>query len=546
MSRGVLGAIAEQDSRPLGWFAGRGTPFVLGGILLLSAGLRIHDLDRLEIWVDEGNSILTARRPLSIIATILKLDSSPPAYYFTLHYWMAVFGDSAFALRMLAVVGSVLLTGVVFAIGRRWIGSEAGLWAAFFVAASSTQIFFSQQVRMYTWLSLLALVSVWWLVRYLESGRLLHLAGCLAVTAAALFTHNFALYLLVVLAAVVLVSGQLVTRWWAWGISAVAIGAVYAPWLPTLVRQSENANHYAWFLPLWEKFGPLGAIVNTFRSYSPAGELVMFEYRGATNWYGIPAAGMAALAALGLVTLIRRRAELGRVGCAWVPLFLFVPMVFAVSVSSLLTPHYVPGRVDQMMFPAFALLAAVGMSAMRPMLLKLGLGAAVLLVCVLSKGDFYTDYREYRFRGGDRALATVIRRELEPGDVIVCTSLIRASVEYYLRDAEVKILSYPRETAGHLGAQNDHRWLSDDPGLEAEFKRVVEQARAAAGPGGRLFLLRVNRIVNEKISSQALYRQFSIRQLESLGQFAQVGTRETVDVTVHRLKLPVSSSPIIE
>jgi mannosyltransferase len=543
-----LGAIdaADHGSRPLAWLVGPGSPFVLAAIVLLCAALRIHDLDRLEIWVDEGNSILTARRPLATIATVLKLDSSPPAYYFTLHYWMAVFGDSAFALRMLAVTGSVLLTGVVYSIGRHWMGAAVGLWAAFFVSASSTQIFFSQQVRMYSWLPLFALVSVWWLVRYLESGRLLHLAGCLAATAMALFTHNFALYLLVVLAAIVLASGQLVARWWAWGISVAAIGAVYAPWLPTLLRQSENANHYAWFLPLWEKFGPLGAIVNTFRSYSPAGELVMFEYRGATDWYGIPAAGMAALAAFGVGILVRRRAELGRVAWVWAPLFLLVPMLAAVSVSSVSTPHYVPGRVDQMMFPAFALLAAVGMSALRPVALKAALGAAVLVVCVLTKGDFYTDYREYRFRGGDRALAAVIRRHLEPGDVVLCTSLIRASVEYYLRDTGVRILSFPRETAGHLGAQNDLRWLADDPRLAEEFGLVIDQARATAGREGRLFLLRVNRIVNEKVSSEALFRRFSIRQIESLGRFAQVGTRETVDLTLHRLRLPVRPSPIVE
>lgn len=539
-----MGAIdaAKHESGPLAWLVGRGSPFVLGAILLLCVGLRIHDLDRLEIWVDEGNSILTARRSLSTIATLLKLDSSPPGYYFTLHYWMAVFGDSPFALRMLAVTGSVLLTGAIYAIGRRWLGTAVGLWAAFFVSVSSTQIFFSQQVRMYSWLPLLALMSVWWLVRYLESGRLLHLAGCLMAAALALFTHNFALYLLVVLAVIVVASGQLFARWWAWGISVIAIGAAYAPWVSTLLRQSANENHYAWFLPLWRQFGPLGAIVNTFRSYSPAGELVMFEYRGATDWYGIPAAGIAALALLGLGSLIRRRRELGRVGWIWVPVFLLVPMASAVSVSSLLTPHYVPGRVDQMMFPAFALLAAVGISVLRPVVLRPILGAAVVVVCVLTKGDFYTDYREYRLRGGDRALATVIRRHVEPGDVVLCTSLIRASVEYYLRDLSgVRILSYPRETAGHLGAQNDLRWLADDSGLAREFRLVVQQARAVAGPQGRLFLLRVNRVVNEKVTSEALSRDHSIRQIEYLGQFAQVGTRETIDLSIHRLKRPLQS-----
>ncbi len=531
----------KQQPGPVARLAGRGAPFVLAAILSLAAVLRIHDLDLLEIWVDEGNSILTARRSLSAILTILKLDSSPPAYYLTLHYWMAVFGDSPFALRMLSVLGSVLLVAVIYGVGRRSFGTAVGLWAAFFVATSSTQIFFSQQVRMYTWLSLLALVSVWWLVRYLESGRPFDLAVCLAATAMALFTHNFALHLLLVLAVVVVASGQLLTRMWAWGISAVTIGVVYAPWLPTLLRQSANENHYAWFLPVWRKLGPLGVIVDTFRSYSPAGERVMFEYRGATDWFGVPAAGMALLALLGLVSLIRRRGELGRAGWVWVPALLFVPIVSAVSVSLLLTPHYVPGRVDQMMFPAYALLAGIAMSTLRPVLLRPILGVAVLVLCLLSKGDFYTDYREYGFRGGDRALATVVRRHLEPGDVIVCTSLIRASVEYYLRDVDVTILSFPRETAGHLGAQNDHRWLADEKGLAREVGLVINEARAAAGPQGRLFLLRATRAVNVKISSESLHRDHSIRQIEYLGKFAQVATRETVELSIHRLRRPLPS-----
>jgi 4-amino-4-deoxy-L-arabinose transferase-like glycosyltransferase len=511
---------------------------LLVAVAALAVGLRVHGIDRIDVWVDEANAFLTAQRSVPVILQMLRLDSSPPAYYIALHFWLGLFGTEAAALRAFAVLGGVATVPAVFAVGRRWFSTGVGLWAAFLVAASPMAIFSSQQVRMYSWLPLLALGAVWWLVRFLDSQRPRDLAVCLGLTALALYTHNFAFHLLPVLAAVVAVSGQLWTRWKSWALSALVLAALYAPWVPTFLKQAANENHYAWYLPLWNAYGTLGVVSNTFKSYSPAAEFAMFEYKGATDWYGIPAAALAALALFGAASLWRRRETLGKASATWAVLLAALPMFTAIGVSSVLTPHYVPGRVDQMMFPAFALLAAVGVCAMRPAALRVVVGVAVLVLCVITKGVFFTDYREYRFRGGDRAMANAIRDRIAPGDVVLCTSLTRASLEYYLRDDAVQLLSFPRETAGHLGAQNDWRWLADRSALKREAQAALDRVRRRAGPQGRLFLARSRLSVNDALAPEALHRDFGIRQLENLGRYIQIGTEDVIWLSVNQLRLP--------
>ena len=99
--RTTLGASHEQVDRPslfgverLGSSLGidRGGAALLA-ILALAALVRLHGIDEMDVWIDEANLILTAKQPFSVILGKLRLDSSPPLFYFLLHSWIRVFGD---------------------------------------------------------------------------------------------------------------------------------------------------------------------------------------------------------------------------------------------------------------------------------------------------------------------------------------------------------------------------------------------------------------------------------------------------------------------
>ncbi len=71
---------------------------------LLTLGLGCYQLDRPELWRDELWSWSFAADPVRELVTSAK--RSNPAelgYDLVLHYWMAAFGDSVLAMRMLSV-----------------------------------------------------------------------------------------------------------------------------------------------------------------------------------------------------------------------------------------------------------------------------------------------------------------------------------------------------------------------------------------------------------------------------------------------------------
>ena len=128
---------------------------------------------------------------------------------------------------------------------------------------------------------------------------------------------------------------------------------------------------------------------------------------------------------------------------------------------------------------------------------------------------------------------------------MLCTSLTRASLEYYLRraGADVPILSFPRTTARHLGAQNDRKLLADKPGLVKEAGIVLDRARALAGARGRLILVRAESTVNDPLLPGSLNRRFRVHIESRLGSFVQAGTEETVFVTVNLLRVSDANAP---
>ena len=127
---------------------------------------------------DEANSVIMARQGPGELLARLKLDSNPPLYYLILHAWMGAFGASETAVRGLSIVGSVALVASVFLIGRRLFGTETAAIAALLLAVSPIQVFYSQQARMYTLLSVAALLSSYFLWRAIADGRPRFVVAC--------------------------------------------------------------------------------------------------------------------------------------------------------------------------------------------------------------------------------------------------------------------------------------------------------------------------------------------------------------------------------
>lgn len=128
----------------------------------LALALRLHRILFQSLWWDEGISLYLAGLDLAHLTTAkdFAIDLHPPLYHVLLGGWRTLAGSSVFAMRFFSAALGVLAVPVVFVIGRRLAGPAAGLIAAGIVATSPFAIFSGQEIRMYTLLPLLGVVSV--------------------------------------------------------------------------------------------------------------------------------------------------------------------------------------------------------------------------------------------------------------------------------------------------------------------------------------------------------------------------------------------------
>ncbi len=101
---------------------------VLGG--LVTAGVVARFVAPPELWLDEAQSVAIARLPLPELFAALEQDGSPPLYYLLLHAWIAVFGESATAVRVLSAGISVLTLPLAWHIARRLAGRRVAVAGA--------------------------------------------------------------------------------------------------------------------------------------------------------------------------------------------------------------------------------------------------------------------------------------------------------------------------------------------------------------------------------------------------------------------------------
>jgi len=224
--------------------------------LLVAFALRAYMLDAQSLWNDEGTSVALASLSVEAIIAGAARDIHPPLYYLLLHFWMPFVGTTEYAIRFLSVVGGVLAVAVVFRIAYSVFDKHAAVVATFLVALSSFQVYYSQETRMYIWVTLFAALSVFAMVlqfkirnskfdiRSSDYGfRIMNYELriwflYITATLAALYTHYFAAMLLVAenLAfalwwLVAIRNTQYATRHLVhWLITQTLIAAAFAPW----------------------------------------------------------------------------------------------------------------------------------------------------------------------------------------------------------------------------------------------------------------------------------------------------------------------------
>ncbi len=372
------------------------TPII---VLLLAFFLRLIALNVRPVWYDEAFAVFLAEKDYAAIALGTAADTMPPLYYILLHWWIALVGETPFALRMLSVALSMLTMTLVFTVARRGFGVRVATFAMLFTALAPFQIYHAQELRMYTTLAVALMLYVYAVMRLVARQR--YALPLLAfVTALALYSHN--------LAFLTLGAANIFLLWrrdWSAQfrlIIAQIVGVfLFFPWLLYVPTQIAKIQRAFWTQP--PGLADVLQMLVVFTTHLPLPPMVFALALFITL-------AIFALAAFELGRAFRRGAP---PALGLVLTFALVPPVLMFALSYLMRPIFVPRGVIVSSLAYYILLAYVVARAPRAVPL-----AIATLIALLTLPFYYSAWGEWR-RAPFAEANQFLRAHAQADDVIL-------------------------------------------------------------------------------------------------------------------------------
>lgn len=204
---------------------------MLGAIILLAFALRVFQLDAQSLRGDEAASALYASYPLANIVEISRtVDPHPPTFYISLHFWEILTGHREFALRFWTLIPALLSIAVIFALTRNFLGRRVAVIAAFLMAINSFHIWYSQDLRSYTWLLFIGILSSFALLKVLRHPSRKWWIVYIILSLLLIYIHYYALFIFVFHGVFVLWKRESRALFWRWLRAMATISLGFLPW----------------------------------------------------------------------------------------------------------------------------------------------------------------------------------------------------------------------------------------------------------------------------------------------------------------------------
>lgn len=437
------------------------------GLLIIvwaSLAVRTHLLvAQVPRW-DEGWSLAHASLPWPELWSIATQEWHPPLYVALLKLWL-VFGKSLWSVRTLSVFGGVLAVPLFAQVAREWIGVEhrdrqlVGLLAAGYAATWPLLVYYGQVARMYVLLPVPVLVATWSALRMDRDETCRPEAGLALGTLAAMYTHYYAIWPLLVVW--VNAAWRHPRRLSRLALAGAAVVAAYLPWLLAArsmlqVRVTSGATAGS------------DPVAGTVAFLKPTLQGLTFAY--STDWRS--AGVLAAVIALGAALGKWNTRQVGQVALPLLAMCLTVlgTAFGAQAARFFAVRHLVPASLflGLLLVWALARLRALWWPLLLVALVLLGIAYWPTSSCfvyakTLEVVDPFDPSADHRYLSGRAGV----------GDLVFFNVLARAGWYEYERDTLDAAWSYAM------------RW---DPIIEP-IERIAERIRSAARTRSRLWFV---------------------------------------------------------
>jgi mannosyltransferase len=170
---------------------------VLTAVLTAAAAIRFIAIGHQSYWFDESVTVADVRPPSlgGVLSTVAQLESSPPLYYMLVWVWAKLFSLGEAGLRSFSALAGTGTVAVAWAAARRLLNRRAALVTAALLAVNPMLVWYSQEARAYSLLTLFGALSLLFFARLREHPTPANAAGWAVACTLAVLTHYFAAFL---------------------------------------------------------------------------------------------------------------------------------------------------------------------------------------------------------------------------------------------------------------------------------------------------------------------------------------------------------------
>lgn len=404
-------------------------------ILLIGLFFRFYDLGKESIWIDEGFSITVSKLSLIQIIKEVSQDAHPPLYFIILHYWIKIFGDSEFSTRFLSTIFGVCAIFMMYKVGSLLFNKKTGIISALLLALSKFHIHYSQDVRMYSLIALLTLVSFYFFIKFFNKRNFVILISYILSSILLIYAHSVGIFIILLQNIYVFTLYLLSKKNYKfiindWILLQIILIILYMPWIGILRNQLLTIqNNFSLEKPT------IYLLLKTFTAYagSPSSSLLFFLI----------------LLFLSIVTYKKIRKNfrnsleiikniqstyLSIINKIYLLLmWLLIPIIFPFIISQFFTPIYIV-RITIASSLSFYLLIAKGIEEIQHKFITIIIFSLLIIFAMININQYYFKINNEQWR----ETVNYIDRNAKSKDLILTQAKIcQDVVEYYSKRTDL-------------------------------------------------------------------------------------------------------------
>lgn len=166
--------------------------YILIALTTLGAIFRLYNLGRESLWLDEAATLMFVESGFfGMWEHFTTWEPNPPLFI-----WLTIpivsIVKSEFTLRLIPAIAGIATVPAIYYLGKVWRNSTTGLVAASLLALSPLHIYYSQEARAYSLVTLFAVLMLYCFLKAMETKEYNWWAFTSVCAGLALWTHLYA------------------------------------------------------------------------------------------------------------------------------------------------------------------------------------------------------------------------------------------------------------------------------------------------------------------------------------------------------------------